>query len=212
MLLNSYVIVIGILIVCSKGDEKVHTWWHNNSEYNENSPVKDENVRCSTHYNVQIRRTDNESSVYQSFVYMSIPRGGRLKWEYEDSDGAEFANSSSLTMSWTTFEYLTDIWIEIQLRNLTKKIDSIDQVTFRPNYLNFEKKLIDNRTISILVPYQSIGSRLDPFFSSSKKNFFNQIDFQLNLKMIYSQHIISMVIQQKIHQVEPFIENQEILC
>lgn len=165
MLLNIYLIVICIVSVHANGDEKVHTWWHNNSECNDNSPVKDENVRCSTNYNIQIRRMDNESTVYQSFVYMSIPRGGRLKWEYVDSDGAEFANSSSLTMSWTTFEYLTDIWIEIQLRNISKRIDSIDHVTIRPNYLTFKKKLIDNRTVGILVPYQSIGYRFDPFYS-----------------------------------------------
>lgn len=37
-----------------------------------------------------------------SFTYMSIPRGGRQKWEYDSSDGAEFAEKSKLTMSWST--------------------------------------------------------------------------------------------------------------
>ena len=93
MLLNIYLIVICIVSVYSNGDEKVHTWWHNNTEYNNNSPVKDENVRCSTDYSIQIRRTDNESTVYQSFVYMSIPQWWSIKnGNIVDSDGAEFAN------------------------------------------------------------------------------------------------------------------------
>lgn len=36
----------------------LHTWWHNNIEYNDNSPVRDNYVRASTIYSVQVRTTD----------------------------------------------------------------------------------------------------------------------------------------------------------
>jgi hypothetical protein len=90
---------------------------------------------------------------------MSIPRGGRQKWEYNDSDGAEFANISRLTMSWSTFQYLTDVWVIVTLRNLSNLINSIDDITIRPTNLNLKKELINNITIRILVPYRSIGYR-----------------------------------------------------
>jgi len=148
--------IVGSTII----NNKIHTWWHNNIEYNDNSPVEDNSVRCSTIYNVQITTTDlNQTNIYDSFVYMSIPRGGRQKWEYNDSDGAEFANISRLTMSWSTFEYLTDVWVIVTLRNLSNLINSIDDITIRPTNLNLKKELINNITIRILVPYRSIGYR-----------------------------------------------------
>ncbi|CAF3548685.1 unnamed protein product [Rotaria sp. Silwood1] len=71
----------------------LHTWWHNNADYNDNLPVADDHVRASTVYHVQISTEGtNEYILYDSFTYMTIPRGGREKWEYNDSDGAEFAN------------------------------------------------------------------------------------------------------------------------
>ncbi|CAF4613213.1 unnamed protein product, partial [Rotaria sp. Silwood1] len=70
----------------------LHTWWHNNADYNDNLPVADDHVRASTVYHVQISTEGtNEYILYDSFTYMTIPRGGREKWEYNDSDGAEFA-------------------------------------------------------------------------------------------------------------------------
>jgi len=139
---------------------EIETWWHDHFEYNDNSPVQDNSVRASTNYNIRIKSTNrNDTNIYNSFVYMSIPRGGRQKWEYEDSDGAEFANRSRLTMSWSTFLYRTDVWIFIELRNLSNFISSIDDVVVRPTYLNFQKEFINNKTIAILVPYQSIGYR-----------------------------------------------------
>jgi hypothetical protein len=138
----------------------VHTWWHDNIEYNDHSPVKDNSVRVSTIYSVQVTTTDlNETKLYDSFTYMSIPRGGRDKWEYDDSDGAEFAKRSKLTMSWSTFEYLTDVWIIIRLKNLFHMIHSIDDVIIRPTNLNLKKELINTVTIRILVPYHLDGYR-----------------------------------------------------
>lgn len=98
--LNSFVL-IGSISGYSITSDKIHTWWHSTTEYNDDSPVKDNYVRCSTIYNVQITATTdlNETDTFNSFVYMSIPRGGRQKWEYNDPDGAEFANISKLTMS-----------------------------------------------------------------------------------------------------------------
>jgi hypothetical protein len=141
-------------------NNNLHTWWHDNIEYNDNSPVKDNNVRGSTICSVQVATTVNETDAYDSFTYMSIPRGGRDKWEYSDSDGAEFAKMAKLTMSWSTFQYLVDIWVIVKFHNLSNVISSIDDVTIRPINLNFKKELLDNRTIRILVPYRPAGYRL----------------------------------------------------
>lgn len=141
-------------------DGDVQTWWHDHFEYNDNSPVNDDSVRASTNYNIRIKtKNENDTNFYHSFVYMSIPRSGRQKWGYSGSDGAEFAHLSRLTMSWSTFLYLTDVWVFIELRNLTNILSTIDDVTIRPTYLKFKKELIDNRTVAILVPYCSIGYR-----------------------------------------------------
>ncbi|CAF3653128.1 unnamed protein product [Rotaria socialis] len=148
----------------------LHTWWHNNIEYNDNSPVRDSSVRASNIYSVQVATTDlHQNNLYDSFTYMSIPRGGRQKWEYDSSDGAEFAEKTKLTMSWSTFQYLTDVWVIVKLNNSMSTIDSIDHVTIRPITLNFKKELVDSRTIRISVPYRAAGYRFSVEF---KKQLF----------------------------------------
>lgn len=156
------IIFLVFLRVYSINTDEIQTWWHDNYEYNDRSPVKDNFVRASTNYNVQIRSTnENDTSIYNSFVYMSIPRSGRQKWGYNDSDGAEFATESRLTMSWSTFLYFIDVWVIIELRNSSNIISSLDDVTIRPIYLNFKKELINNTTMAVLVPYRSIGYRFN---------------------------------------------------
>ena len=163
-----------IFVLIGSGDgytvtsDTIHTWWHNKSEYNDDSPVQDSYVRCSTIYNVQVTAAPdaNQTNVFDSFVYMSIPRGGRQKWGYRDADGAEFANASSLTMSWSTFQYLIDVWVIVQLRNVSAVITSIDNITIRPTNLNFKKELINSRTVRVLVPYRAAGYRFADFFKN----------------------------------------------
>lgn len=138
----------------------LHTWWHNNSEYNDHSPVDDDNVRASTVYRVQVSMKDiYEDILYDSFTYMSIPRAGRDKWGYNDSDGAEFASQAKLTMSWSTFQYFTPVWVIITLLKSEDRIHSENDVIIRPTTLNFKKEMINNTTIRILIPYQPAGYR-----------------------------------------------------
>jgi hypothetical protein len=166
MFVSVYLILY--VFICLIGNENgspiisnnLHTWWHNNIEYNDHSPVNDNYVRSSTTYSVQVKTVDsNDTQLYDSFTYMSIPRGGRDKWEYNSSDGAEFAQSCKLTMSWSTFLYLKDVWIIIRLHKLIDMIHSIDDVIIRPTTLNFKKELIDPLTIRILIPYNIDGYR-----------------------------------------------------
>ncbi|MBD2818479.1 hypothetical protein ID867_14700 [Streptomyces parvulus] len=47
---------------------------------------------------------------------MSIPRSGKGKIGYTKEDGAEFSASANLTMSWSSFQYTTDVWVDVSLR------------------------------------------------------------------------------------------------
>ena len=107
--LNLFVLIGSISAYSITGDE-IHTWWHNNTEYNEDSPIKDNYLRCSTIYNVQVTDS-NQTTVFNSFAYMSIPRSGLQKWEYTDPDEVEFANISKWTMSRSTFQSRMWPWL-----------------------------------------------------------------------------------------------------
>lgn len=153
------------LYVCSNtvNNSVLHTWWHDAVEYNELSPVADDHVRASTIYRVYVSTETEPDILYDSFTYMSIPRGGREKWQYNDSDGAEFSAKSRLTMSWSSFQFLTSVWITIELSKFTDRIQTnIDDLVIRPQTLNFKKQLINNGTARIFVPYRSSGYRSVP--------------------------------------------------
>lgn len=99
------------------------TWWHNSYELNSESPVADNAVRRSVFYDVKIATVNAPNSLFDSFVYMSIPRAGREKFGYSSDDGAEFAaDEANLTMSWSSFLYNTDCWVYIHLRGVIKTI------------------------------------------------------------------------------------------
>lgn len=135
---------------------KLKTWMHDKFELNSVSAVADDAVRRSPYYNIQIAEKDNNQR-FDSFVYMSIPRGGREK-NYSSDDGAEFSSSAHLTMSWTSFLYnQTDCWVYIQFNNLT--IETIADITIRPKQLNLPLALVDSNTVRIFVPYSPNGFR-----------------------------------------------------
>lgn len=136
----------------------LHTWWHNNYEYNNSTPVADGNVRRSTFYDARVATSSEPNALYDSYVYMSLPRGGRDKWLYSHDDGAEFSDTANLTMSWTSFRYSEDTWVEISLTDGTT-IASASDVTIRPSHLNFDVQMIDSATIKVQVPYSVDGQR-----------------------------------------------------
>lgn len=146
------------------------TWWHSNGELNASSPVSAGGVRQSTSYKVNVADAGPSWPWYDSFTYMSIPRGGKGKPGYSDPslgyyhvDGAEFASDAHLTMSWSSFLYATDVWVDVTLTT-GQTISSKNQVTIRPRHLNFETVQVGSSTIRIKVPYAESGYRFSVEF------------------------------------------------
>ncbi len=147
-------------------NDYLHTWWHCNSVFDNSSTIVGNNiVRGSTVYSAQVASA-NDNVAYDSFIYMSIPRGGQQK-TYTTPDGAEFANSNNLTMSWTSFEYDKEsASIFIQTKGI--QIDSIDDITIRPiRLMNLFKLTLDQtrpNSIRIDIPYSNNGYKFSVEF------------------------------------------------
>lgn len=155
-----------VLLGCADRDSSaqgestdLETWWHANAELNDSTAVADGNVRRSTRYDVSVATRAAPSVLHDSFTYMSLPRSGRNKEGYSDNDGAEFATQERLTMSWSSFLYATDVWVQVDIKQ-GSALSSANDVTIRPTTLNFQKEVVnDGRTIRILVPYSTAGYR-----------------------------------------------------
>lgn len=155
-------------------DSMLQTWWHDAYELNASSPVADHAVRRSTFYDVRVSTVAEPSKKFESFTYMSIPRGGRGKWGYDSDDGAEFADTANLTMSWSSFLYGADTWVHIKLKN-GAAIASADEVAIRPSSLHFQKELVDENTIRVRVPYSPKGYRFSVEFKSQLYTAYNDL-------------------------------------
>lgn len=138
--------------------EALVTWWHSNGDQRADGPVADDAVRQSPHYAVQVATTDEPEARYDSFTYMSIPRSGKGKIGYDSTDGAEFADEIDQTMSWSSFEYADDVWVDVTLR-AGSELSSVDEVTIRPTSLGLEAELVDPTTVRVKVPYVEGGLR-----------------------------------------------------
>ena len=128
--------------------------------------LKDNQVRESPFYSVKVGNASS-SKKYDSFTYLSIPRGGLGKVGYTGDDGAEFAANNGFTMSWSSFVYSKDVWVNVSL-NTGAKIKSADDVTIRPTTLNFDKKMVDDHTIAVKVPFSQDGYRFSVEFASEQ--------------------------------------------
>jgi hypothetical protein len=148
-------------------DAGLQTWWHANAELNDSTAVAAGSVRRSTRYDVRVATRAAPDVLHDSFTYMSLPRSGRDKETDLDDDGAEFAADAHMTMSWSSFLYETDTWVEIELKHGPAH-SSADEVTIRPTTLNFHKELVNERTIRILVPYLPQGYRFSVEFKSEQ--------------------------------------------
>ncbi|SFU36009.1 family 49 glycosyl hydrolase [Pseudoduganella namucuonensis] len=155
-------------------NSQLHTWWHDTHELNNSAPVADNAVRRSTVYDVRVATDAAQGAQYDSYAYMSIPRGGRNKWGYSDNDGAEFADSANLTMSWSSFVYGTDVWVHITLKD-GSSISSANDVKIRPSALNFQKVMVDSHTIKVKVPYSSKGYRFSVEFDNQLYTAYNDM-------------------------------------
>jgi hypothetical protein len=154
--------------------DQLHTWWHDNHELNATTPVDEDAVRRSSFYDVEVATAAAPNVRYDSFAYMSIPRSGKGKIGYTKEDGAEFSSAADLTMSWSTFEYSADVWVDVTLRT-GQTITSTDQVTIRPTSLDVETTLVDDSTIRVKVPYSPDGYRFSVEFDPQLITSYNDM-------------------------------------
>ncbi|MCG3042544.1 family 49 glycosyl hydrolase [Streptomyces sp. S1A] len=158
---------------------QLKTWWHDNHEFNTTSPVQNDKVRRSSFYDVKVATAAAPTTRYDSFAYMSIPRSGKGKIGYTKEDGAEFASSANLTMSWSSFQYSTDVWVDVSLRT-GQTVSSADQVKIKPSSLNFAKELVNDRTVRIKVPYDAKGHRFSVEFDPQLYTAYNDMSGPAN--------------------------------
>ena len=152
----------------------LHTWWHDNGVFNTEGPTGDNEVRQSSIYDVQVASANQPEKAYDAFTYMSIPRSGKDKVGYTKEDGAEFSSQAGLSMSWSSFEYAKDVWVDVNLKT-GQTITSADQVQIRPSSYNFEKKLVDADTVKIKVPYSDAGYRFSVEFEPQLYTAYNDM-------------------------------------
>ena len=151
----------------------IHTWWQQNASASATGTVASNAVRTSPFYGVTVGET--QKNQYDSFVYMTIPRGGHQKIGYTSEDGAEFAAKAGLTTSWSSFEYSKSVWVIVSLKNSKVNITATSQVTIRPQIPKFKKALVPNNphAIAIQVPYSESGYRFSVEFNSQLINIYN---------------------------------------
>jgi hypothetical protein len=167
-------IILPVLVLgCSHGKAadpqtaSIQTWEHANAELNSTTPVAANNVRRSTVYDVRVASRAAPDIYRDSFTYMSLPRSGRAKEDYNANDGAEFAAQAQMTMSWTSFLYSADVWVYVEIKQ-EPALGSADEVTIRPSTLHFQKEWVNDRTIRILVPYSAQGFRFSVEFKGQQ--------------------------------------------
>lgn len=136
----------------------IQVWWHDQFDANATTAVADNKVRRSTVYDLKVATVANQDASHNPFVYMTIPRGGKAKQDYSDNDGAEFAESAKLTMSWSSFLYKKDVWLQIDIKD-GNTIASVDEVVIRPLRLHFAKELLSPTSVRIKIPYSEAGYR-----------------------------------------------------
>ena len=153
--------------------ESITTWAHDNAVAT-TDPIAGDQVRQSPFYDASVSTITEPGAGYESFVYMSVPRGGSDKIGYTEDDGAEFAAAADLTMSWSSFEYATDVWVNVTLKT-GQTITSADQVTIRPTDLGFDKELVDSSTIRVKVPYSADGYRFSVEFDPQLITAYNDL-------------------------------------
>ena len=149
------------------------TWTHQNAVAT-SKPLAGDQVRQSQFYDASVTPTRGRPIAYPSFVYMSVPRGGNDKIGYTEEDGAEFTSKAGYTMSWSSFEYADDVWVNVTLKT-GQKITSVDQVTVRPTDLGLKKRLVNSSTIAVKVPYSKDGYRFSVEFDPQQVTAYNDL-------------------------------------
>jgi hypothetical protein len=149
------------------------TWTHQNAVAT-SKPLAGDEVRQSQFYDASVTPAKGRKTAYPSFVYMSVPRGGNDKIGYTEEDGAEFTSKADYTMSWSSFEYAADVWVNVTLKT-GQAITSADQVTIRPTDLGLKKRLVNSSTIAVKVPYSKDGYRFSVEFDPQQVTAYNDL-------------------------------------
>ncbi|KAJ8097683.1 family 49 glycosyl hydrolase [Lipomyces tetrasporus] len=159
-----------------RDSQNIHVWNHDGAvEYQNSSAVAAANVRGSTFYSTTIALNSEPDVFYNSFVYMSMPRGGKGKVGYSTEDGAEYASSAQMSMSWSTFLYGEDAWVYVSTLDPADTISSANDVTIRPTTRGFTKQMVNPTTIRIFVPYQAQGYRFSVEFNTQLVTTYNTL-------------------------------------
>mgnify|MGYP000044192735 CR=1 FL=1 len=153
-------------------NDTLMAWMHTNNK--QAKSVALDEVRQSTVYSAKIALAENTNDWFDSYVYMSVPRSGKNKVGYTETDGAEFAADTGMTMSWTSFIYAQDTWVEIDLNN-GGVIGSADDIIIRPTNLDFDVQMVDQDTVKVLVPYSQAGYRFSVEFPSEQMTSYNTL-------------------------------------
>ncbi len=153
--------------------DDLRTWWHQDAAAT-TDPIADDQVRQSPFYDATIATTTDPQDQFGSFVYLSVPRSGNDKIGYTEQDGAEFSSASDLTMSWSSFEYSTDVWVDVTLKT-GQEITSADQVTIRPTDLGLQTQLVDADTVRVKVPFSEDGYRFSVEFDPQLITAYNDM-------------------------------------
>ena len=160
---------------CSGSRVGIQTWSHPNGEANASTSVAPGNVRSSTVYRVRVAPVTQPDKAQDSFVYMSIPRSGLRKAGYTDEDGAEFSAQAKMTMSWSSFLHDKDVWVYVELVD-GSALTSANEVTIRPTTLTFQKELVNETTVRILVPRVPKGFRFSVEFDNQQMTIYEGRD------------------------------------
>eukprot|EP01135_Chromosphaera_perkinsii_P000851 Nk52_evm14s152 gene=Nk52_evmTU14s152 len=141
----------------------MRTWWHRNSEFNDKTMVGDLNVRRSGHYFFHVSESSDATdykNIFDSYGYMTIPRGGKKKWLYSSPDGAELVSQFALSMTWTQFEYSKDVYLYVTVPDPTKFPSTLStDVTIRPTTLKLDLEPVDGKTFRVKIPYRPEGMK-----------------------------------------------------
>lgn len=146
----------------------LQTWWHDTAEINTKTAVKDDNVRQSHLFNVQVAAPSAPTRFYDSFAYESIPRNGNGNICTPGSttlcnvdDQISIEEDIGVTMSWS--QYLTNEDSIVRITRTDGGSTAADNVVIRPETLGFDMEQ-DGDALLIKVPFSQNGYRFSVEF------------------------------------------------
>ena len=151
------------------------TWWHSTGEINPTGRVRDENVRQSHVYHIQVAASSSPDDLFDSFAYESIPRNGNGNickpddptsfCDVDDQIGIEA--DIGVDMAWTQYLAAEDTIVRITRSEEFGPIDAGD-VVIRPTTLGFDVQTEDDgNAVLITVPFHENGHRFSVEFKDN---------------------------------------------